>query len=197
MSTKSKINSDVPRNLEQLPSNSPAVPGSWDELGTAFPCEIGKRVALLREKLGFTQTRFSNSIGIHQNTLCNYENGKRTIDAWTILLISMVHGVSFEWLFFGEEPIFTHDPIPSFTSADHPRVRSAKFLPGRNPSALDAALLQKVINAVRTAASSFGKPLTSAQEAEIITGVYEIYRTLPPETPIPSTAIHHFLKVIK
>lgn len=144
---------------------------------------IGSRISLIRGKI--SQSDFAKSIDSHLSTIGQYERGQRTPVLDAITKICRRYNVSFEWLITGDGDMYSTEST------------SCGSAPTHSSPALDAPLLQKVITAVRDAASASGKTLSSSQEAEIITGVYEFSRILPPNTPIPTSAIHHFLKAIK
>ena len=64
----------------------------------------GKRIKELRGPT--TQAEFADILGIHKNTLGNYERGQRTPDVEFLALVSKKLGVSTHWLVFGEGPVF-------------------------------------------------------------------------------------------
>ena len=48
------------------------------------------RIAELRKKLGLTQTRLGEEIGVSQQTISKYENGDENIPG-DMLLLSLIH----------------------------------------------------------------------------------------------------------
>jgi transcriptional regulator with XRE-family HTH domain len=67
---------------------------------------IGRRI---REIRGFdlTQGQFAETLGIRQNTLSNYENGKIVPTLEMLLKLKAHSGRSIDWIVFGEE-----NPLP-------------------------------------------------------------------------------------
>lgn len=64
---------------------------------------LGERIRSVRGAI--SQTEFSNTFGINQNTLSRYERGERTPDAEFIALICERFGISPVWLLFGTGPM--------------------------------------------------------------------------------------------
>lgn len=63
------------------------------------PAEFSKRLRYLRkEKLKMTTHKFSALIGVHVNTLSNYERQGYNPSAYTIYSICRAFGVSADWL---------------------------------------------------------------------------------------------------
>ena len=58
-----------------------------------------KRIAELRKKKGLSQKEFGKIIGAAQNTVCNWENGKREPDNETLNKIASFFNVSTDYLF--------------------------------------------------------------------------------------------------
>lgn len=69
---------------------------------------FSKRLKELRTERGETQQVACNEIGIHINTLKNYENGERLPNLGEFLRIKDHYGVSFEYL-IGESDIKSND----------------------------------------------------------------------------------------
>ena len=67
---------------------------------------IGRRI---REIRGFdlNQGQFAETLGIRQNTLSNYENGKIVPTLEMLLKLRAHSGRSIDWIVFGEE-----NPLP-------------------------------------------------------------------------------------
>ena len=59
---------------------------------------FGKRLRSLRENLGMTQMQFSEHIGIRQQTLSGYENGRMKPPLDVAVEISEKCDVSLDWL---------------------------------------------------------------------------------------------------
>lgn len=62
---------------------------------------IGKRIALVRKRLGLNQINFSKSFGISQSAFKNYERGVADPPAKLIVSICLEHEVSADWLLLG------------------------------------------------------------------------------------------------
>jgi len=56
--------------------------------------KIGKNIALLRKKKGFTQTELGHKIGVGQRALSHYETGRLHISAEIIVLIAQTLDVT-------------------------------------------------------------------------------------------------------
>lgn len=74
-----------------------------------------KRIAELRKKKGLSQKEFGKLIGAAQNTVCNWENGKREPDNETLNKIASFFNVTTDYLFGSEEK-------PSLLTADDARL---------------------------------------------------------------------------
>ncbi|WP_110953777.1 helix-turn-helix domain-containing protein [Anaerosinus massiliensis] len=64
---------------------------------------IGKRINMVRTKLGLTQTVFAASIGISQGNLSEMEKGKFFPSYSTLILLIKKYKVSADWILTGEE----------------------------------------------------------------------------------------------
>ena len=53
----------------------------------AWRCILVNRIAELRKKLGLTQTRLGEEIGVSQQTISKYENGDENIPGDMLLAI--------------------------------------------------------------------------------------------------------------
>jgi len=65
--------------------------------------EIGRRIALARERAGFTQAAFAREMGVTQNTACRWEQGVLSPGVAHFLEISKVADCSLDYLLRGEE----------------------------------------------------------------------------------------------
>jgi len=63
---------------------------------------IGQRIKLIRSHAGITRDEFAERIGIHKNTLANYESGERKPDYDVTVKICQVFKVHPLWLLIGE-----------------------------------------------------------------------------------------------
>lgn len=67
-----------------------------------------KQLKELREKNNLSKADFALKVGIPASTLSKYENGSLTPDVQVLTKISLLFGVSIDWLLFGDEV-----PLPS------------------------------------------------------------------------------------
>ena len=74
-----------------------------------------KRIAELRKKYGLSQRELGELIGAAQNTVCNWENGKRDPDTETLNKIAKAFNVSTDYL-------LGFDKKPSPLKADDARL---------------------------------------------------------------------------
>lgn len=72
--------------------------------------ELKDRIKLLRDTLDLTQTEFADKVGIKQNTLANYESGRRIPMESTIKSICREYNVDYFWLTEGKGEMFTNIP---------------------------------------------------------------------------------------
>lgn len=69
---------------------------------------MNNRLRLIREKIGGSQKKFAESMGISQQTYANYESGKASIPD-TIKQQLFVKGINLNWLVTGIGDMFLHD----------------------------------------------------------------------------------------
>lgn len=67
--------------------------------------DIRDRIKILREKLGLSQEKFGEKIGVKRATICNYEKKERNISEQAIKSICREFNVNKEWLLYGKEPM--------------------------------------------------------------------------------------------
>lgn len=65
------------------------------------------RLKELRKKLGLTQKKFAEKLGISRNNIASYETGKSNPGSSIIQLICRVYNVNETWLRTGEGEMFT------------------------------------------------------------------------------------------
>lgn len=70
--------------------------------------EVGSRVALARERAGFTQQLLGDRLGLHRSAVTRIELGQRQLDALELARIADALGRSVEW--------FLTEPPPSIAS---------------------------------------------------------------------------------
>lgn len=68
------------------------------------------RIKLLRKKLGLTQEKFGEKIGLKKNSISQIENGVNSLTEQLLLSICREFNVSEEWLRYGTGEMF--NPIP-------------------------------------------------------------------------------------
>jgi transcriptional regulator with XRE-family HTH domain len=87
---------------------------------------IGARIAQVRFPL--SQTMFANSLGIHKNTLMQYETEEELPDAKLLTRIYEVYRVDPIWLLSGEPAkVFARKGNITFLRSDNPTYASCTF----------------------------------------------------------------------
>ena len=76
--------------------------GTWIK---SVMSDIGKRLAIVREREGFLQMPFAQELGVSQSAYKNYERGARPVPVSLIARICEDYGVSAAWLLLGEGQI--------------------------------------------------------------------------------------------
>ncbi|EGX77541.1 hypothetical protein HMPREF9457_03808 [Dorea formicigenerans 4_6_53AFAA] len=66
-------------------------------------CILVNRIAELRKKLGLTQTRLGEEIGVSQQTISKYENGDENIPGDMLLALSKFFRVPIDYILRKEE----------------------------------------------------------------------------------------------
>lgn len=78
------------------------------------------RIAELRKKLGLTQTRLGEEIGVSQQTISKYENGDENIPGDMLLALSKFFRVPIDYILRKEEECkFCSNGTPILKSAVH------------------------------------------------------------------------------
>ncbi len=67
---------------------------------------MNKRLKKIRNALNMTQAEFGEKIGLSQNTIANYECGRRALTEQTVKSICREFNVNRDWLLEGKEPMF-------------------------------------------------------------------------------------------
>ena len=68
--------------------------------------EIGKRLRLIRERMGITQAELGNKLGIQSQHVSKYERGK-TVPTWENLIkLNERYDVNINWLLTGKGSMF-------------------------------------------------------------------------------------------
>jgi transcriptional regulator with XRE-family HTH domain len=63
--------------------------------------DVGRRIALLRHRLGLSQTAFARQAGISRNSLIVYERGERVPKSVYLVRIAEAGKTSVDWLLNG------------------------------------------------------------------------------------------------
>lgn len=143
-----------------------------------FAEAIGQRIVQIRGKS--TIVDFAASLGIHKNTLMNYEKGERIPPADLVARICINYSIETKWLVLGDGPIRANE-IRSNTSTGQ-------------PDAVDSKKLKAVLSCFRAAVIECAVALTPFQEAEIISALYALSDSTGEVT---KSAIVHILNIIK
>ena len=64
---------------------------------------VGKRLKALRKRTELSQEKFGESIGLSQPRYAQYENGSRPLTLEAAAAVCAVHGVTLDWLYFGDQ----------------------------------------------------------------------------------------------
>ena len=127
-----------------------------------FAIEMGKRLAQIRGST--SQAAFARSLDIHKNTLGSYERGKSLPDAWVLVQLREIHGVSPLWLLTGIGG--SHDKgMPPFDPNKH---LGLIMIP---------ELLTATMGAVDEVAAARGLSLTSQERADLTLAAYSMVNT--------------------
>jgi transcriptional regulator with XRE-family HTH domain len=63
---------------------------------------IGKRLAAIRDKLGFSLSDVQEKVNINKSNLSRVENDKQLPATETLIALSNLYGISVDWILFGE-----------------------------------------------------------------------------------------------
>lgn len=69
---------------------------------------VAERLRIARKRMGLTQDRAAEAVGIHRVQLCHYENGKRKIDISTLARLAALYGHTLDYFLAhaeGEDPV--------------------------------------------------------------------------------------------
>jgi transcriptional regulator with XRE-family HTH domain len=66
--------------------------------------DVGRRIALLRHRLGLSQTAFARQTGISRNALITYERGDGVPKSGALGRVAKAGGSSVDWLLNGRIP---------------------------------------------------------------------------------------------
>ena len=68
--------------------------------------DIGKRIKMIREKLGLTQQEMASKLGYKMLTISRWERGERTPSLNDLSKLAELYGVNLHWLLTGEGRMF-------------------------------------------------------------------------------------------
>ncbi len=63
-----------------------------------------KNLTLLRKQKGISQNKLGLEVGLANNTICQYESGRRVPDVSTLILLADYFGVSTDYLLDRQSP---------------------------------------------------------------------------------------------
>ncbi|HFE31889.1 MAG TPA: XRE family transcriptional regulator [Gammaproteobacteria bacterium] len=106
--------------------------------GIAFD-GFGKRLKEARKLSGKTQDDLAPNIGVTKNTLSRYEREDIEPTATVIALISVVLGISADWLLTGEGQMYRGDwgVMPSISAEEQRLVHTFQKLPPEEKRAVE------------------------------------------------------------
>jgi transcriptional regulator with XRE-family HTH domain len=139
---------------------SKSVRTSPDKLRTDFLVQIGKRIKIVRGNL--LQKDFAKQIGIHQNSLSQYEAGKREPGAEIISKMVATFDVAPQWLLTGEGPMKKSDPKPDFN-----RISASK--------SFDEKVFMEVFTHIETYFLHNDLEMVPRKKGELILACYEFW----------------------
>lgn len=84
---------------------------------------IQDRFKRIRKHLNFTQAEFGKKLRLSQNTIANYEIGRRVIPQDIIKFICNEYKISYTWFINGEGEMLSQKDEESLTSSINERVR--------------------------------------------------------------------------
>lgn len=119
-----------------------------------------QKIAELRKERGLSQKEFGKLIGAAQNTVCNWENGKREPDTQTLNKIAKFFGVSVDYLLSNTpSPVLDRDGL-----SERDRKDIAKDM---------ESIREKLINKTDGPASFDGKNIDD-DDAELLLDAIEM-----------------------
>lgn len=77
-----------------------------------YDVEIGKRIALIRQRLGMTPTAFGRKARISHATINEVEEGRKGAGTRTLVAIAETYSISLNWLVLGLGPTYIKDTVP-------------------------------------------------------------------------------------
>lgn len=95
--------------------------------------EEGERLTQIIKKLGLSCNQFSQTIRVSKSLIVQFCNGKRALQNYHFLLITLIHNVSEKFLKEGEEPMFAKKRRGSL-SAKEEVIANTRASYGLDPS---------------------------------------------------------------
>lgn len=89
---------------------------------------MNERLKSIRTTLKMKQAEFGNRIGLSQNTIANYECGRRALTEQTIKSICREFNVNYTWLVYGKGDMFNN--------TDNTKNKITQMLSGENETAI-------------------------------------------------------------
>jgi transcriptional regulator with XRE-family HTH domain len=74
------------------------------DVTSSVASDVGRRIVLLRQRLGLSQVAFARQAGISRNALITYERGGGVPKSGALARIAKVGGSSVDWLLNGRLP---------------------------------------------------------------------------------------------
>jgi len=133
--------------------------------------EVGSRVALARERAGFTQRQLGDRLGLHRSAVTRIELGQRQLDALELARIAEALGRSVEW-FLTQPPaaIASHREELS-TDTDAQRLEDELERTARDVELLiEVAALSAPVGALQTGVTTLDEAEAGAMEARSLLG---------------------------
>lgn len=143
---------------------------------TRTQTSLGERVRKTREMLGLGQQALATKVGVSLTTIQNYEGGKFPKGEHAVSLAKAL-GCTIDWLLTGEGPVYD----PKRTKVEY---ASAGMLRAGEPikkivakqAALDADLLETVIEVIEEALEDSDRELPPTKKAQLVVAIYDLYQ---------------------
>jgi Zn-dependent peptidase ImmA (M78 family)/transcriptional regulator with XRE-family HTH domain len=134
--------------------------------------EVGARVALARERAGFTQQRLGDQLGLHRTAVTRIELGQRQLDALELSQIAEALGRSVEWFLTEPPPAIASHRDGVSDDADVLRLEEQLENVGRDVELLiDVGTLSMPAAGLPSGISSLDDAESGAHAARVMLGV--------------------------
>jgi len=136
---------------------------------------IGARIRAVRGQ--DSQEAFASVLGISKGSLGFYERGENLPNAEVISKICSIKGVSADWLVLGKGSAYD----PARTTVEPARAGVLRAGEPINKivskqAALDADLLETVIEVIEEALDDADRELSPAKKAQLVVAIYDLYQ---------------------